>query len=89
MEEKLSVRQRVRQQDSVLGVEKWEEHLVVSSCFVTLESLDETNQRRIVADDTQEDESLTVRNERIHVYNYPASLHDIAACGCVARVSYL
>ena len=51
----------------MLGVEKWEEHLVVSSCFVTLENLDETNQRRIVADDTQEDESLTVSNK---VYMY-------------------
>jgi ankyrin repeat protein len=68
MEEKLSVRQRVRQQDSVLGVEKWEEHLVVSSCFVTLESLDETNQRRIVADDTQEDESLT--NPPLHFASF-------------------
>ena len=62
MGEEMSVRQRVRQQDSVLGVEKWEEHLVVSSCLVTLNSLDDSNQRRIVADDTQEDESLTVSN---------------------------
>ena len=60
-EEELSVKQRVRQQDSVLGVEKWAEHLVVSSTFVTLNSLEDLGQRRIVADDTTEDESLTVR----------------------------
>ena len=59
-EEELSVKQRVRQQDSVLGVEKWAEHLVVSSTFVTLNSLGDPGQRRIVADDSQEDESLTV-----------------------------
>ena len=58
--EELSVKQRVRQQDSVLGVEKWEEHLVVSSTFVTLNSLQDIAQRRIVADDSIEDESLTV-----------------------------
>jgi ankyrin repeat protein len=58
-EEELSVKQRVRQQDSVLGVEKWAEHLVVSSTFVTLNSLGDPGQRRIVADDSQEDESLT------------------------------
>ena len=54
------MKQRVRQQDSVLGVEKWAEHLVVSSTFVTLNSLGDPGQRRIVADDSQEDESLTV-----------------------------
>ena len=61
MTEELSVKQRVRQQDSVLGVGKWVGHLVISSTFVTLNSLDDSNQRRIVADDTQEDESLVVR----------------------------
>ena len=60
-DDELSVRHRVRQQDSILGVERWTGHLVVSSTFVTLNSLEDINQRRIVADDSREDESLTVR----------------------------
>ena len=60
-EEELSVQRSVKQQDSVLGVGQWAENLVISSTFVTVNSLTDSNQRRIVADDTQEDESLTVR----------------------------
>ena len=59
-EEVLSVKERMRQQDSVLGVERWAGHLVVSSTIVTLNSLENLGQRRTVADDTREDESLTV-----------------------------
>ena len=67
-EEEMSVKQRVRQQDSVLGVERWAGHLVVSSTFVTLNSIEDLGQRRIIADDTREDESLTVRHTHTHTH---------------------
>ena len=68
-EEEMGVKQRVRQQDSVLGVERCAGQLVVSSTFVTLNSLEDPAQRRIVADDAREDESLSVRQP------YPPPTH--------------
>ena len=87
MSEKLSVRQQIRQKDSVLGVERWAEHLVVSSTFVTLNSLEDTNQRRIVADDARQDESLMVgilppyTHTHTHTYTHTHThTHTICLC---------
>ena len=47
-------------QDTVLQVGLCGDQVVISSTMITLNSLSDTNQRRIVADDVHEDESLTV-----------------------------
>ena len=51
-------------QDTVLQVGLCGDQVVISSTMITLNSLSDTSQRRIVADDVHEDESLTVSGVR-------------------------
>ena len=60
----LTLQRCVRMQDTVLQVGLCGDQVVISSTMITLNSLSDTNQRRIVADDVHEDESLTVSGVR-------------------------
>ena len=60
----LTLQRCVRMQDTVLQVGLCGDRVVISSTMITLNSLSDTNQRRIVADDVHEDESLMVSGVR-------------------------